>query len=77
MHLLGLLHAADTDDGPAPSLRIDGVDATTLSDRDRTRIRARSMGFVFQSFNLVPTLTAEETWRLPRITQERPAVLRA
>ncbi len=60
MHLLGLLHAPDSDDGPAPTLRIDGVDATTLSDRDRTRIRARSMGFVFQSFNLVPTLTAEE-----------------
>jgi putative ABC transport system ATP-binding protein len=60
MHLLGLLHGPDTDDGPPPTLRIDGVDATTLSDRDRTRIRARSMGFVFQSFNLVPTLTAEE-----------------
>ena len=60
MHLLGLLHGPDTDDGPAPTLRIDGVDATTLSDRDRTRIRARTMGFVFQSFNLVPTLTAEE-----------------
>jgi putative ABC transport system ATP-binding protein len=60
MHLLGLLHAPDTEDGPAPGLRIDGVDATALSDRDRTRIRARSMGFVFQSFNLVPTLTAEE-----------------
>ncbi len=49
-----------TDDGPAPELRFDGTDAVTLSDRDRTRIRARSMGFVFQSFNLVPTLTAEE-----------------
>jgi putative ABC transport system ATP-binding protein len=60
MHLLGLLHSPDADDGPAPTLRIDGVDATTLSDRERTRIRARSMGFVFQSFNLVPTLTAEE-----------------
>jgi putative ABC transport system ATP-binding protein len=60
MHLLGLLHAPDTDDGPAPTLRIDGVDATTLSDGERTAIRARSMGFVFQSFNLVPTLTAEE-----------------
>lgn len=60
MHLLGLLHAPDTDDGPAPTLRIDGVDATTLSDGERTSIRARSMGFVFQSFNLVPTLTAEE-----------------
>ena len=60
MHLLGLLHAPDTDDGPAPTLRIDGVDATTLPDRERTRIRARSMGFVFQAFNLVPTLTAQE-----------------
>jgi putative ABC transport system ATP-binding protein len=60
MHLLGLLHAPDRDGGPAPGLRIDGADAISLSDRDRTRIRARSMGFVFQSFNLVPTLTAEE-----------------
>lgn len=60
MHLLGLLHAPDTGDGPAPSLRFNGTDTTTLSDRERTQIRARSMGFVFQSFNLVPTLTAEE-----------------
>ncbi len=60
MHLLGLLHSPDQDDGPAPTLRFDGADATALSDRDRTQIRARSMGFVFQSFNLVPTLTAEE-----------------
>ena len=60
MHLLGLLHSPDMDGGPAPALLIDGTAATRLSDRDRTRIRARSMGFVFQSFNLVPTLTAEE-----------------
>jgi len=60
MHLLGLLHAPDRSDGPAPELWFDGTDAGSLSDRDRTRTRARSMGFVFQSFNLVPTLTAEE-----------------
>jgi putative ABC transport system ATP-binding protein len=60
MHILGLLHSPDRDAGPAPVLRIDGADATRLSDGDRTRIRAHSMGFVFQSFNLVPTLTAEE-----------------
>jgi len=60
MHLLGLLHAPDRNDGPAPGLCFDGVDVTTLSDRERTRIRARWMGFVFQAFNLVPTLTAEE-----------------
>jgi putative ABC transport system ATP-binding protein len=60
MHILGLLHAPDQDDGPMPLLRIDGAEATTLSDRERTRIRAQWMGFVFQSFNLVPTLTAGE-----------------
>ena len=60
MHILGLLHAPDRNNGPAPELRIGGTDVTRLSDRDRTRMRARSMGFVFQSFNLVPTLTAEE-----------------
>jgi putative ABC transport system ATP-binding protein len=60
MHILGLLHSPDRNDGPPPELRIDGTDVTRLSDRDRTRLRARSMGFVFQSFNLVPTLTAEE-----------------
>jgi putative ABC transport system ATP-binding protein len=60
MHILGLLHAPDRADGPPPELRVVGVDATRLSDRERTRIRAQSMGFVFQAFNLVPTLTAEE-----------------
>jgi len=60
MHVLGLLHSPDTADGPAPELRFDGTDVTRLSDSERTRIRARSMGFVFQSFNLVPTLTALE-----------------
>ncbi|HEX2756493.1 MAG TPA: ABC transporter ATP-binding protein [Candidatus Limnocylindrales bacterium] len=60
MHILGLLHAPDRNDGPAPQLLIDGTDATRLPDRERTRIRAHSMGFIFQSFNLVPTLTAAE-----------------
>jgi putative ABC transport system ATP-binding protein len=60
MHVLGLLHSPDVDGGPAPQLRFDGVDVTALSDAERTRIRARRMGFVFQSFNLVPTLTAIE-----------------
>ncbi len=60
MHILGLLHSPDRGDGPMPGLRIDGADATALSDRERTQVRARWMGFVFQSFNLVPTLTAGE-----------------
>ena len=60
MHILGLLHAPDVDDGAAPELLFDGRDVVTINDRERTRIRAREMGFVFQDFNLVPTLTALE-----------------
>jgi len=60
MHILGLLHAPDRDATPASELRIDGRDMTKLSDGERTKMRARQMGFVFQSFNLVPTLTAVE-----------------
>ena len=60
MHLLGLLHAPDRNNGPAPEVLIDGQSVADLSDRARTQMRATTMGFVFQSFNLVPTLTALE-----------------
>jgi putative ABC transport system ATP-binding protein len=60
MHILGLLHSADHDGGPAPELRVDGTEVGGLTDRQRTRMRADAMGFVFQSYNLVPTLTALE-----------------
>ena len=61
MHILGLLHSADRDGGSAAAeLRIVGDEVTGLSDRRRTRLRADAMGFVFQAYNLVPTLTALE-----------------
>ena len=60
MHILGLLHAPDRDAGPTPELRLSGVDVAALPDGARTRIRAQRMGFIFQDFNLVPTLTAGE-----------------
>src|SRR5258705_6930556 len=60
MHILGLLHAPDANHGRAPEFRFDGRDVANLSDGERTRIRARQMGFVFQQFNLVPTLTSVE-----------------
>jgi putative ABC transport system ATP-binding protein len=60
MHILGLLHSPDEEDGPRAELSINGVDVTSMSERTRTRMRANTMGFVFQSYNLVPTLTAEE-----------------
>ena len=60
MHILGLLHAPDANHGPAPELYLGGENMASLSDNARTKIRARRMGFVFQDFNLVPTLTALE-----------------
>ncbi len=67
MHILGLLHAPDPGSGdrmslhgPAPELTLAGQNVGVLSDNARTRIRSRRMGFVFQDFNLVPTLTATE-----------------
>ena len=60
LHVLGLLHQPDTNHGPPPQLSFAGRGMTALADRERTRIRATEMGFVFQAFNLVPTLTAVE-----------------
>jgi putative ABC transport system ATP-binding protein len=44
---------------------LDGVDLGSLSDDERTIARRERIGFVFQSFNLLPTLTAEENVALP------------
>lgn len=60
MHLLGLLHAPDRNDGPPPDLAFSGRDMVEVGEGERTKIRAKHMGFVFQDFNLVPTLTALE-----------------
>jgi putative ABC transport system ATP-binding protein len=64
MHILGLLHRPDHEDGPTPRLAFAGRDMVELDEGERTRIRARQMGFVFQDFNLVPTLTAIENVQL-------------
>ena len=60
MHILGLLHSPDLNHGPRPELTFGGRDMVSLGEGERTRIRAREMGFVFQDFNLVATLTAVE-----------------
>ncbi|MBI3747768.1 MAG: ABC transporter ATP-binding protein [Chloroflexi bacterium] len=60
MHILGLLHSPDANHGPRPELSFGGQDMVNLGEGERTKIRAREMGFVFQDFNLVPTLTAIE-----------------
>lgn len=52
-HILGGLTRASSG-----SVLIDGIDFSSLGDSDRTRLRKKRIGFVFQKFNLLPTLTA-------------------
>ena len=46
------------------TLHYDGTDLTALDDADLTRFRRHSIGFIFQFYNLIPSLTAEENVRL-------------
>ncbi|ADO68945.1 ABC transporter ATP-binding protein [Stigmatella aurantiaca] len=47
------------------TVRVEGKDLASLSERERTLLRRERIGFVFQAFNLLPTLTVEENVRLP------------
>jgi putative ABC transport system ATP-binding protein len=60
MHML-----AGLDSPTAGSVEIGGRNITAMADRELTLLRRRHIGFVFQAFNLVPTLTAEENILLP------------
>jgi putative ABC transport system ATP-binding protein len=53
------------DDIDAGTVTVDGADLFAMSDADRTRHRAERMGFIFQSFNLIPVLSAAENVELP------------
>jgi putative ABC transport system ATP-binding protein len=61
--LLGLIGGLDSP--TSGQVIIDGVDITRLNERGLTRIRNEKIGFVFQFFNLIPTLTALENVVLP------------
>ena len=61
--LLGLL--AGLDEPSAGHVHIDGVDLTALDEDGRAALRRRLVGFVFQSFQLLPALTALENVMLP------------
>jgi putative ABC transport system ATP-binding protein len=61
-----LLHLLGGVDVPTSGrVLLDGVDLASLDDDQRSRFRRQRIGFVFQSFNLLPTLTAEENVALP------------
>jgi putative ABC transport system ATP-binding protein len=46
------------------TVRIDGKDLKDLSNAERTKLRRNTVGFVFQKYNLLPTLTAEDNIRI-------------
>ena len=68
--LLNVLGALDRPD--AGRVELDGVDVATLSERERTLLRRRRLGFVFQSFNLVPVLSARENVEYPLLIDGAP-----
>ncbi len=68
MHILAGLDAPTSG-----SVEIDGIELTSLKDNDLTKLRRRHIGFVFQFFNLLPMLSAEENVVLPlSISGQKP-----
>jgi len=61
--MMGIIGGLDTPDSGI--VEIDGVDIANMAERPLTRIRNEKIGFVFQSFNLIPTLSALENVALP------------
>ncbi|HET8770388.1 MAG TPA: ABC transporter ATP-binding protein [Gemmatimonadaceae bacterium] len=61
--LLGLLAGLDTPTGG--TVLLDGADLTRLDEDARARLRGEKVGFIFQSFQLIPTLTAAENVQVP------------
>ena len=61
--LLGLIAGLDTPS--AGSIAVDGVEVTDLGETALARFRRRTLGFVFQSYHLIPTLTAAENVAVP------------
>ncbi len=64
MNIIGCLDVAD-----AGTYLLDGVPIEDYSENDLARVRNQKIGFVFQSFNLIPKMSAEENVELPLIYQ--------
>ncbi|MBU1974666.1 MAG: ABC transporter ATP-binding protein [Nanoarchaeota archaeon] len=67
MNMVGVL-----DTPTKGQILLDGIDISTLSESDLAQLRGKKVGFVFQQFNLIPTLTALENVILPTIFQNMP-----
>lgn len=61
--LLNIISGIDTPD--SGEVFIDGTDITKLDEKERTLVRRNKIGFIFQFFNLIPTLTIKENLLLP------------
>jgi putative ABC transport system ATP-binding protein len=73
--LLGLL--AGLDRPTAGTVHLDGQELGALDEDRRARLRVEKIGFVFQSFQLIPTLTARENVQVPLELRGQPAEARA
>ncbi len=67
MHLLGFL-----DQPSSGSIQFEGTEFSSLNSRERAVIRSEKIGFVFQSFNLLPRLSVLENTLLPYVYQRHP-----
>ena len=67
MNIIGCLDTADSG-----QYRLDGQPIESYSEKELARIRNQKIGFIFQSFNLIGNLTAEENVELPLIYQKIP-----
>ncbi|ACV47633.1 MULTISPECIES: ABC transporter ATP-binding protein [Halomicrobium] len=72
LNLLGLL-----DEPSEGSVTVDGTALSTLSKRERTDLRRETVGFIFQSFYLVPTLTARQNVAVPGLVRDDRSDLQA
>ncbi|EKT65032.1 putative ABC transporter ATP-binding protein YbbA [Providencia burhodogranariea] len=68
--LLGII--AGLDDGSSGSVSLLGQELTKMNEEQRAFLRAQSVGFVFQSFMLIPTLNALENVQLPALLRGEP-----
>lgn len=60
------------DEASEGEIFIDGCDLQKMSDRRKTQYRAEKMGFIFQTFNLIPVLTALENVEMPLLVNKVP-----
>jgi putative ABC transport system ATP-binding protein len=69
-----LLNLLGTLDAPTSGhVRVSGVDVATLSEAERAELRLRKLGFVFQAYNLIPVLSAQENVEFVMLLQGVPA----